>query len=111
VGQRTGDGVTTSWVFDLIGATAPWALTVAGTPYTVTPVSGGGNFEWDPATATLYRGTAPIPGVGQVIEVQYWVSCPFTVRRSDAVALAALMGVSRGRRLWRAPTSSTSQPA
>jgi hypothetical protein len=89
VGDRTADGVATSWQFDLPGSTSPWAITVAGVPKTVTPVGGGGQYEWDPVTYTLHTGTDGTPGAGAVIEVSYWVNYPFRVTVADAALVAA----------------------
>jgi hypothetical protein len=81
-GQRTSDGVATSWTFDIRGSTSPWTIKVGAAFVDITPVGGGGRFEWDEGTFTLHKGTDPVPTNGTVIEVGYWVDYPFKVARS-----------------------------
>ncbi len=82
-GTRTQAGGATSWQFDLLGSTDPWAITVAGVPKTVTPIGGGGQYEWDHDTYTLHTGTDGTPANGSVIVVTYWVDYPFPVRATS----------------------------
>jgi len=82
-GTRTQAGGATSWQFDLLGSTDPWAITVDGTPKTVTPIGGGGQYEWDHDTYTLHTGTDGTPANGSVFVVTYWVDYPFPVRATS----------------------------
>lgn len=78
-GTRTANGTDTSWVFDVRGLTPPYSVAVGAGYATVTPVGGGGEFEWSLATYTLTVGTAATPTAGTVIVVSYWVGRPFVV--------------------------------
>jgi hypothetical protein len=79
VGQRTKATGETSWTFDVRGSTSPWTILVGASYVDVTPVGGGGRYEWDEATFTLFLGTDPAPADGTVFEVSYWVDYPFEV--------------------------------
>ncbi len=74
-------GAATSWVADIPAqdnVTAGY-VTVGGIFKTLSYVGGGGMYEWDYATRTLYLGTDGLPSNGTVITLVYNAASPFEV--------------------------------
>lgn len=85
-GFRTQAGAASSWQFDVRGYTSPWTILVAGLFVDVTPVGGGGRYEWDEATYTLHVGTDGVPANGTIFEVSYYVYYPFEVEAATGAS-------------------------
>jgi hypothetical protein len=79
-------GAETSWVADLPapGPGGYWHVFVNETEfYTIGTATDPGQFNWDWATHTLTRNTAPALTAGDVIRMPYTVQFPFVVRETS----------------------------